>query len=346
MDLAVLEVDGLKLEPVAFGDASQLRKGQFVFVLGNPYGIARHGEVSASWGIIANLERQAPRVAEQSRAQLGKETLHHYGTLIQTDARLNLGTSGGALIDLRGQMIGLTTALAAQAGYEQPAGFAIPVDEAFQRTLEALKAGRRAEYGFLGVGPEPRSLNSRRKGSSGALIADVIPGTPARRANLRRGDVIVAIDGQPVRDEVDLIRRLGATHAGHQVQLEVERGGRRMNQSVMLSKKYLNTVRPAIAAEPEPRWRGLQVEYATAMPKFPEQSLQFELGQCVGVIDVEADSPAWKAGLRPEMYVRRVAGRAVTTPAEFAAAVADQPGVVRLEVIRAGGSTTLRVEPQ
>ena len=141
------------LQPITFGDAATLKKGQIVIALGNPYAIARDGQPSASWGIISNLQRQAPSPRDGTRPSDGRETLHHFGTLIQTDARLELGTSGGALVNLKGEMIGLTTSLAALSGYERPGGFAIPVDDDFRRALETLKTGRLPDYGFLGVAP-------------------------------------------------------------------------------------------------------------------------------------------------------------------------------------------------
>src|SRR5207253_7102267 len=116
-DLALLKVEGAGLKPISFGDGHSVKKGAFVIALGNPYAIARDGKPSASWGIISNLQRQAPPPRTATRASDGRETLHHYGTLIQTDARLELGTSGGALVNLKGEMIGLTTSLAALSGH-------------------------------------------------------------------------------------------------------------------------------------------------------------------------------------------------------------------------------------
>ena len=117
-DLAVLEVATPKpnaddFVPIRFGDGAKLKKGQFVVALGNPYAIARDGQVSASWGIVANLSRKAAPSATVDTAHEPPRMLHQFGTLIQTDARLNLGTSGGALIDLHGDMVGLTTSQAA-----------------------------------------------------------------------------------------------------------------------------------------------------------------------------------------------------------------------------------------
>ena len=109
-DLAVLKIDAADLVPMPLGDSNLLKKGMVVIALGNPYGIARQGEVSASWGIVSNLGRKAPRRPLPAENGSGAAaSLHELGTLIQTDARLNLGTSGGALVNLRGQMIGLTS---------------------------------------------------------------------------------------------------------------------------------------------------------------------------------------------------------------------------------------------
>ncbi|MHB8903312.1 MAG: S1C family serine protease, partial [Thermoguttaceae bacterium] len=165
-DLAVLTLEADDLVPLALGDAGKLRRGQFVIALGNPYSVARDGQASASWGIVANLNRKAPPAPSETDSA-GKPTIHHFGTLIQTDARLNLGTSGGALVDLEGRMVGLTTALAAVAGYETSAGYAYPVNEMFRRVLDTLKRGREVEYGFLGIEPAGLSEAEVRQGQHG-----------------------------------------------------------------------------------------------------------------------------------------------------------------------------------
>ena len=150
-DLAVLEIveptsGTLGLKPITFGNAASLKKGQIAIALGNPYSIARDGEVSASWGIISNLRRKtAPRPAVDKPV-----AVHHFNTLIQTDAKLNLGSSGGALLNLKGEMIGLTTSLAAIKGYEKSAGYALAVDATFLRAVETLKKAARSNTGFSG----------------------------------------------------------------------------------------------------------------------------------------------------------------------------------------------------
>ncbi|MGH7127608.1 MAG: S1C family serine protease [Planctomycetaceae bacterium] len=186
-DLAVLKIDysALKLkpadlEPLPLARNYDFRKGRLVFALGNPYAIARDGSASVSWGLISNVSRHpAPPGTTLSGSDEGEETIHHFGTLLQVDTRLNLGTSGGALLNLKGELIGITTSLAALEGYEKSVGYAIPVDDATRRAIDELSQGYEVEYGFLGVGLKPLlpdeidSLISRF-GQSSAAKVDVV----------------------------------------------------------------------------------------------------------------------------------------------------------------------------
>lgn len=344
LDLAILEIAATDLTPMPLGNARDLKKGQIVLSLGNPYATARDGEPSAAWGIISNLARATPAPTAASRpSSEGRETLHHYGTLIQTDARLELGSSGGALVNLKGEMIGLTTSLAALAGFERPGGYAIPVDDDFRRALDQLKQGRLPEYGFLGVAPSLLTAEERRKGRLGARIADVVPATPAARAGLTSGDVVTHVEGQPVIDDVHLIRQLSGLFAGTSVELTVERGGtgllnpRSLAVNVLLSKKRMEGSRQPIATVVEPAWRGLEVDYATAAPMFREQSRDLDPAGCVGIVRVQRDSPAWQAGLRPGDFISHaaIAGeplRQIDSPQQFRELVARATGNVALQL--------------
>jgi len=166
-DLAVLRpklkqasTAAARLKPATLADASQLRKGQFVVVLGNPYMIARDGSPSASLGIISNFSRfpAAPREDTFPYAPY-RDTLAHLGLLLHVDTRLEVGTSGGALVNLKGELIGLTTSLAALEGYEKSAGFAIPLTPQVQRVIRSLMHGLEPEYGFLGIEPTDAQLD-------------------------------------------------------------------------------------------------------------------------------------------------------------------------------------------
>jgi serine protease Do len=345
MDLAVLKINADNLQPIVLGDAQNLKKGQIVIALGNPYAIARDGQASASWGIISNLSRQAPPTETTDRVAAAKETLHHYGTLIQTDAKLNLGTSGGALLNLSGEMIGLTTSLAALAGYEKSAGFAIPVDATFKRTVDTLKAGHKAQFGFLGVRLDNLPLELRQQERFGVRISQVVSGTPATRAGLQFGDIITHVNGQVVHDRNDAMRELGKMPVDSQVMLTVERGafgqqrGKVIRTTAELSKKYVEEVRPGYARHEAPLWRGMRVDYSTAMPALVlrERADALDGTGCVAVVEVERDSPASKAGVQTWNFITHVGDTRVSTPQQFYQAVNEKAGAVRLRTIEPSG---------
>ena len=349
-DLAVLKISASDLEPMPLGDAASLKKGMFVIALGNPYGIARDGEVSATWGIVSNLQRA---VAEPQSGSNGGDpgTLGQYGTLIQTDARLELGTSGGALVNLQGEMVGLTTSLAAKAGYEQSAGFAIPVDDAFRRTVDTLRQGRVPAFGFLGVQPDHLPLADRQAGRFGARVLRVVPGTPGHKAGLRENDVITHVNQVRVFDKSSLFRELSRLPADDAVQLTVERRDnprdppRTVTTMAVLSKKYMSELHPAYAQVPEPTWRGMVLEYPSALPpELGAQAVQAADGDnCVAVADVVRDSPAWRAGMRRGEFISQVGTQRVLTPRQFHAAVASLDGEVRLSVVANGTAVAERV---
>jgi S1-C subfamily serine protease len=333
-DLAVLQVDAPNLVPIKLGDASKLKKGQIVIALGNPYAIARDGEPSASWGIVSNLSRKdGPSMPERDeRPGPSRTTLHQYGTLIQTDAKLNLGTSGGALLNLQGEMVGLTISLAAALGYEQAAGFAIPVDETFRRALEALKQGSEVEYGFLGV-ELPFSSDPRVRAMAGAVVQSTVESTPAGRSLLRPGDLITAVNDVPVKQADDLLLQVGKLPPEASVRLTVERDGRVETVIIPELAKYYVPRKKVVTNKP-PAWRGLRVDYVTASPRLKELSDQQRIDPkgSVLITEVDPESPAWKEGLRPDMMVSHVGAQRVTTPGEFREAVSNQTGPVQLRL--------------
>ena len=348
-DLAVLALKQPRLKsdddfvPIAFGDATTLHKGQIVISLGNPYAIARDGQASASWGIVSNLARKAgspPRV-DHLPATDATKMLHHFGTLIQTDAKLNLGTSGGALLNLRGEMVGLTTSLAATAGYELPAGYAIPVDDSFRRIVDTLKKGREVEYGLLGIVPQHLHPLDVLKGWHGSLVQDVRPGDPAARYGVEPGDIVTHVDGRPIYDADGLKLHVGKLPPAATTTLTILRGGQTLQKKVVLSKYPLALEQ--IVTERPPAWRGMRVDYPTVTRQVnPGEIADFARlsgfsGVCVAARDVETESPAWRAGLRPGTRISHVGSTPVETPDEFRRAVADKNGAVRLRIISPDG---------
>jgi serine protease Do len=349
-DLAILKIDAQDLTPVQFGDASKLRKGHFVIALGNPYAIARDGQPSATWGIVSNLQRKAAPNPDDNNP-LGKNTLHHYGTLIQTDARLNLGTSGGMLLNLEGKMVGLTTSLAALYGYEQSAGFAIPVDDTFKRVLDDLKARRRIEYGFLGIQPANLEPHERLQGKIGARVARVEVGTPADRAGLRSNDVIVAVNGTPVHGADGLVLNVGKQPVDAVVRLTVARPINFRTETLQIDVELAKfPVSGKQIFAPEPAWRGVRVDYPTALFRqgFQRRDETALLQGCVAVTEVEPDSPAWRGGLRPGVLITHVNNVRVDTPKAFRAAVEGKAGNVELRRggVDFGDDSVIVIKPQ
>lgn len=344
IDLAVLAIDAADLSPIVLGNASLLKRGQIVVALGNPYAIARDGQVSASWGIVANLGRKAPLSPDDPEAS-GKTTLHHFGTLIQTDAKLNLGTSGGALLNFQGEMVGLTTALAAAAGYEQAAGYAYPVDDTFRRAVERLKQGREVEYGYLGVQPISLLPEEVLRGVRGVRVHRVVPGTPADRYGLKPGDLVTRVNGIAVNTPDALVLEVGRLPVESVVRLDVVRETRRVGLDVRLTKYPVGGKK--IITTPSPSWRGMRIDYvsANAASEAPQRAGTIFFDEGVLVSEVEEGTPAWQAGLRAGMMVSHVEQSAVHTPKEFHAAVAAKGGPVQLRLADSGESNPLKTVP-
>lgn len=196
------------------------------------------------------------------------------------------------------------------------------------------------EYGFLGVGLEILTAQERRQGRHGARVTTVKPATPAAKVQLRNGDVITHVNGEPAFDEIALMRLLGSRGPGDIVTLILQRGGnevrpgRTVTAKAKLSKKRIASSRRGYAEVVDPPWRGMTVDYTTAATNFITQDLDVDPDGSVAVIDVTRDSAAWKAGMRPGEFVSHVGSARVTTPEEFYKA-ATVPGSVVLRLTAA-----------
>jgi S1-C subfamily serine protease len=211
-DIAVLRAYGGELTPAAVGDADRLRVGQLVVAVGNPFGLA--GSVTA--GVVSALGRSLP-----TRSGVATRVVEN---VIQTDAALNPGNSGGALVDWRGRLVGLNTAVAGIG-----LGLAVPINPTTQRIISALVSFGRFRRAYLGIAgeerPLPASVSRWLDRSRGVAVAGVVPGSPAARAAIRPGDVVLDIDGTPVSTTGDLQRLMVAEAIGTSVVIRVLRDG-------------------------------------------------------------------------------------------------------------------------
>lgn len=338
-DLALLDINykamQLKptdLKPIPFGDAANIRKGKLVLALGNPYAIGRDGSASVSWGMVSNISRRPAPIGQEGDAESKKkETLHHYGTLLHVDTRLNLGTSGGALLNLQGKLIGITTALAALDGYEKSVGYAIPIDASTRRIIETLAKGREVEYGFLGVqlgdsrADEFRNFPPQIQQRSGARINDVTAESPAHLGGLRASDIVLKVNNEPVLDRYDLMLKVGSLPPESKVDLTVWQPGTRFDKSsiltITLGKWPVRDVEGIVATNPRYQpWRGMQVDYSTGRSKYLQYFYR-RFPQGVLITRVESQSQADSAKLQAGEYISHVNQTPVKTPAEFYDAV-------------------------
>ena len=335
----------IRFPAIPFGDAARLRKGQFVIAIGNPYAIRSDGEPTASWGTVTNLARKAPAGANLNDVPGPqgdyRTSLHHLGTLIQTDAKLGWNAGGGALVNMRGELVGLTTTVAAIAGHEQPAGYAIPIDDTARRIIDTLKQGREVEYGLLGVSFRPADgsygailPNAAPPEIDGVAVLQVYPGSPAARAGLESGDVVTHVGGQRVSDVDSVQLAISARPPLDTVEIGYQRGKRATQVTATLAKLAVSGRK--IYANAPPSWRGLRVDYATALDaaSLGEQIMAGAIDPdgCVLVAEVAQDSPAWQAGIRPRMFISHVGQIRVTTPQEFQAANEEHEGPVILRL--------------
>jgi len=338
-DLAVLKliqpVKGLtsaKLGTAQFisapdGTAPNLKIGSMLVAVSHPLasGFA-DGKPSGSWGILSNVRRRPAPPKERDDLRSNKP-LHQYGSLIQTDARIALGSSGAALLNLDGTVIGMSSAIAAVTGSEASGGYAIPFDQNYRRIIEVLQAGREVEYGFLGI------QLSQIDGPT-TLIGGVTPGCPAAVAGLRSGDVVLDVDGHALKDYDDLQLYVGAALAGTEVSLTVGRNGQKLKKTMVLAK--IANALPSIATVPGPGFAGLRIDYSSVeLIKLAPQLTGIPLEdppQGVCIREIEPGSAAEKrfkdAG--PGIVgwiITKVGDTPVVNPAEFAKAVAGKSSI-------------------
>ncbi|MBF0435389.1 MAG: DegQ family serine endoprotease [Magnetococcales bacterium] len=295
-DLAVIQIPADGLKAVAPGNSDSLRVGDFVVAIGNPFGLGQ----TVTSGIVSALGRKG----------LG---IDGYEDFIQTDASINPGNSGGALVNLRGELIGINTAILAQGGGNVGIGFAIPIAMVQQVVKQLVRFGE-VRRGLMGISSQDltRELAKALGGNprQGAVITRVVPKSPADKAGLRPGDVVVEVNGRPVRDSGSLRNVLGLSMIGEQVTLEFLRDGKPNRVTAEITEPRARRV----------EGKRIDARFVGALLEMVEEG---EQAQPIAVVSVQPKSPAWQAGLREGDRILAV-NRQVVNSFEGLAAIVKQ----------------------
>ncbi|HXF16296.1 MAG TPA: Do family serine endopeptidase [Burkholderiales bacterium] len=305
-DIALLEVEPDNLNAIRFADSDQLRVGDYVLAIGNPFGLGQ----TVTSGIVSALGRTGLNV-------------EGYEDFIQTDASINPGNSGGALVNLKGELVGLNTAIIGPAGANVGIGFAVPSNMARAVMAQLAKYGevRRGRIGLTtqDVSPEVPNAPGSRPGH-GAVVVEVAPDSPAAKSGLKRGDVVLSVNGRPVRSSADLRNQIGLAAVGDLQEFKVLREGKEL-----MFRAKVESSKPATT-------RGLEM-----VPEMNGATVgTLETGgepEAVAVLDVAQGSSAYQRGLRAGDVIVAVNRGKVRTAAELAT-ILKRPGRVVLSVVR------------
>jgi serine protease Do/serine protease DegQ len=312
-DIALLRVPSEGLTAVKFGDSDELLVGDFVVAIGNPFGIGQ----TVTSGIVSAL----------GRSGLGIEG---YEEFIQTDASINPGNSGGALVNLRGELVGINTAIIGPSGGNVGIGFAVPSNMARQVMEQLLKHGemRRGRLGVSTADLTPQNASElKASAAEGAVIVNVEPNSAAQKAGLRSRDVVLGFNGRPVRSGGDLRNRIGLTPIGEEVELRVLREGNPVMVRARIAEPFAGA-KTAVAGDVVPQLAGSRV--ANIEPGMPLY------GQIEGAVvtAVERDSAAHRNGLRAGDIVYGVNRRRVRNAQELLATLKGTETPWRMSILR------------
>jgi serine protease Do len=330
IDLAVVKIDASNLPSITIGNSAKMNVGDFVLAIGNPYGVGQ----TVTMGIISAT----------GRAGLGIED---YEDFIQTDAAINPGNSGGALVNDRGDLIGINTAILAEgSGGNQGIGFAVPVDLA-RKVMDQIVEHGHVVRSYLGVSvqavtPEiAKAMNLN--GPEGALVSQVSPDSPAAKAGLQEGDVIVSINGTQVEEFNQLRMTVSMMNPGDTANLKVVRNGQTLTVPVQVSEMPGEKMEKASVSQDhtDKTLEGVQVQDLDA-----QTARQLGLpGSTKGVVvtNVDPASQAAASGLKEGDVIQQVNRKPVTNSDEFASALHNGNGESLLLVNRGGSKLFLAV---
>jgi len=315
-DVAVIQVPSENLSALKLADSDQLRVGDFVVAIGNPFGLGQ----TVTSGIVSAL----------GRSGLGIEG---YEDFIQTDASINPGNSGGALVNLRGELVGINTAIIAPGGGNVGIGFAIPANMSQQIMAQLVKYGE-VKRGKLGVSAQNLTPELAHafgiEGSTGAVVVQLAPDSPAAAAGLQIGDVIISVNDHATDSALDIRNQLGLLRIGDEARLKVLRGNRKL------------TIKAEIA-DPEPnKIKGKQFDTrleGTTFSRIVEGSPLYKQIEGILVVEAAQNSLAWHAGLRKGDIIVSANRRTVTDFTSLSEALAPSRRGILLNVVR--GSSAL-----
>lgn len=319
-DLAVIKIEAKGLPAAKLGNSDDLQIGKWVVAIGNPFGFAiDNPEPTITVGVISALHRYLPALGRRDRG---------YDDLIQTDAAINPGNSGGPLVNLKGEVIGINTAIITTSGGYQGLGFAIPVNKA-KKILDKLSIGEKILYGWLGVTIDNLNDDLRNyfgiKERVGVILLKVYKDSPAEEGGLKEGDLILSFNKEPIKTTRDLVRMVSASDVGKRIPLEILRGGKEMTVKVKIGKipKEGEEIEGIEEDSDRVSFRGLTVEDITP---FYKRQFRIKGEQGAVIINIEDDSAADKSELRVGDVIIKIENKKVKSKEDFKSAASKVKG--------------------
>jgi serine protease Do len=328
-DIAFIKIDAKGLPFMPMSDSSRVQVGDLALAIGNPFGIGQ----TVTMGIIGATGRSGLNIEA-------------YEDFIQTDAAINPGNSGGALINSRGELIGINTAILARGGGgNQGVGFAVPINMARNVKDQIVKTGK-VTRGWLGISIQEVTPALARgfglKEPGGVAVTGVEPNTPAARAGIATGDVITALNGQSITDLNSFRLKVASTPPGTEIRLKLFREGRDRETTIKLGEFPVERA-SARSGTPGRDAENRSLEGVTVETLTPQIARQLRIpASTTGVIvsDIGQGSPAFAAGLRRGDVIEEVNRRKVTSASEFESAIAAAGKNSVLLLVNRGGRTT------
>jgi serine protease Do len=308
-DIAVIKIDATGLPALPWGDSNKLKVGEIVFAIGNPFGLNQ----TVTMGIISAVGRANVGIAD-------------YEDFIQTDAAINPGNSGGAMINARGELIGINTAILSRTGGYQGIGFAVPSSMARQ-VIDSLVKYKKVVRGWLGVSIQEVTSDLAEEFSvrdlKGALVSGVMKGSPAEKAGIKQGDVILQFNGKTVEDTGHLRNMVSQTPVGSRVKVTVLRQKKELELEVTIAelpKKMAESPAGEGESGEAPEEESTVLSGMSVRDLTPDISRRFGLEEGekgVVVMKVETNSRVYEAGVRPGDVILQINQKSVSTLEEY-----------------------------